>query len=789
MYEFLVTAPRGLEYPLRKELEALNLQEVREGGSGAYFKGEITDAYRVCLWSRIAARVLLPLGEFEFRDEKEYYKELRKFPWDKQMSPNATLAVDFGNQGGAIGNTLYGAQLSKDALVDYFRDEFGSRPSVDKERPDFRLHVRVRGKTAKLFADISGEGLHRRGYRTQGGEAPLKENLACALLFRAGWGEIINQETDFAPVLYDPLCGAGSLLVEGALMAADVAPGIFRKYYGFFRRADFNADAWEQMKAEAEERRENGLKRLKERGFVFRGNDRSAKAVKIARENARRAGLEDIVIFEKRRLTEPGNPFPERRVGKKAKEQDSSDVLIVTNPPYGERLGDETELIYLHATLGAKLKKYFPGARLTLIDGAPEYLPQLRMRSESSYKVNNGALPCVIQSYKLEGHKPTGEHKPIDPKNILEFEEEDKLSVVLNHSAAEFMNRLKKNRKRLRKWVASEGLESFRIYDADIPAYNSAIDVYKSHLVVSEYAPPADLDQEKSDRRFQDLLLVTKTLTGVDPRDIAVKQRRRQKGDEQYGKNPGDKKSTLHKTFRIQEYGCRFEVNLYDYLDTGLFLDHRLTRRMVGEMAKGKSFLNLFAYTGTATVYAALGGATRTVTVDSSRNYLEWAARNLELNKIDGVSLLPVARERGEYSDNRGPGRGRQTDRHLQAPATLHRLIRADCLKWVRTHNEKYDLIFLDPPTFSNSKDRQESFDVQRDHLELIRDVKGLLAPGGVLVFSNNRRKFKLDQKGIERMGLVAQDLTENTIPEDFKRRPGIHHCFTITFAGRKSGG
>ncbi len=307
-----------------------------------------------------------------------------------------------------------------------------------------------------------------------------------------------------------------------------------------------------------------------------------------------------------------------------------------------------------------------------------------------------------------------------------------------------FANRLRKNRRQLGKWARRAAVSCYRLYDADMPEYALALDLYQDWAHVQEYAPPGTVDPARAASRICEALHVIPQVLGIPPENVALKVRRRQKGGSQYGRQ--GIRSEFH---TVGEGGLRFLVNLADYLDTGLFLDHRLTRAMVRDLSKGRRFLNLFSYTGAASVYAAAGGAAGTVSVDMSRVYLEWGRRNMALNGFAG-----------------GPA---------------HRFLQADCLRWLESPpGERYDLIFLDPPTFSTSKRMgARTLDVQRDHVRLIRAAAHLLAPGGLLLFSNNFRQFRMDREALP--GLLVEDISASTIPHDFARNPRIHTCWRIT--------
>lgn len=307
-----------------------------------------------------------------------------------------------------------------------------------------------------------------------------------------------------------------------------------------------------------------------------------------------------------------------------------------------------------------------------------------------------------------------------------------------------FVNRLKKNFRHLKKWAKREGVTCWRVYDRDLHDYNVAVDLYERYVHVQEFERPPKIDDAKAQARLDFVMQTVPEVLDVPPENCFVKVRRRQKGGTQYEKL-GEKGELVE----VHEGGHVFLVNFTDYLDTGLFLDHRITRAMLGEMSKGKSFLNLFAYTGSATVYAAKAGATSTTTVDMSNTYLDWAARNFAANGI----------RQGEQ----------------------HELVRADCTVWIpagTSSRRRWDVIFLDPPTFSTSKKMDGTFDVQRDHAGLVRSTAKLLTADGVLLFSNNFRRFEMDTKAMPE--LVIEDITRRTIPEDFRQRDNAHSAFLI---------
>lgn len=725
---FFATAPLGIELLLAQELRDLGIPDVRDGRAGVAFGGGLQAAYRACLWSRLANRVLMPIARFPAATGEELYDGVRSVDWELHMEPESTLAVDFAASRSAITHTLFGAQKVKDAIVDHFRSRSGARPSVDLARPDLRVNVYLDRDQATLSIDLSGDSLHKRGYRIEGGKAPLKENLAAAILIRAGWPAVAAAGGQ----LIDPMCGSGTLPIEAALMAADFAPGLLRPWYGFLGWRGHDAEGWLGLLAEADRRSEAGLKQLP----VIVGYDVDRRAIHTALGNLDRAGLRGAVHFERKSV---GEVRPQRPNG-----------LLVVNPPYGERLGDEETLDALYRTLGETLRTHFSGWRASVFTGNPELAFKVGIRAIKQYALYNGALECKLFNFEVAEERFFTPHEGEPP---TEAERQRRLlfrkarAVDLSTGGAEmFANRLRKNLKNLGRWARQSGTFCYRLYDADLPEYAVAVDLYQGEKLwvhVQEYEAPATVDPVRAETRLIEALAGIPAVLEIPPDQVFLKVRRRQKGSAQY-----EKQSASGKFHEVEEAGLRFEVNFEDYLDTGLFLDHRLTRALIRERANGKSFLNLFAYTGTATVFAASGGAASTTTVDMSRTYLDWAARNMALNGFGG-------------------------DRH--------ELIQADCIEWLLDaveSNWRYDLIFLDPPTFSTSKRMKATLDIQRDHVDLIRDCLDLLTPEGLLVFSTNHRKFRLDTVALADCRI--EDISRKTLPKDFERNPRIHYAWLI---------
>ena len=726
-HKFTVTAARGMLPLLANELAEMGIKDTKQEQGNIRFIGNLEDAYRVCLWSRVAIRVLMPIAHFSAKTTDELYQGIHDLPWEDHLdAEGTTIAVDFNSFRSKIHHTQYGAQRVKDGIVDRFREQTGQRPSVDLFQPDLRVNVYLKNNQAIVSIDLSGESLHKRGYRIANTAAPLKEHLAAAILMTAQWPRLARQGWG----LIDPMCGSGTILIEAAMIAADIAPGSHRDYFGFLYWKLHDREAWQRLKAEAERRRHSGLARLP----IITGGDANPKAVEAARDNIAEMGLADRISVEQRELLD----WPAQ-----AKSLPESG-LIVCNPPYGERMGDTAELHYLYESLGNIVSQSLPAWRTTIITDNEELGKFTGLTLFDSTPFDNGPISCQVLCYRAP--RPISNRtQRVEAIETVPTEKEVVITqdIELSEHANMFANRLKKNLKHLTKWARKNNITCYRLYDADLPDYAVAIDLYGDHVHVQEYAPPKSIDPDKAVQRLNDVMQVIPQVLGVPASQVALKLRQKQRGTQQY-----EAHGTQKKRFKVTESGLSFWVNLTDYLDTGLFLDHRITRQMIAEQAVGKAFLNLFAYTGTATVYAAAGNAESTTTVDMSNTYLQWAEDNMALNGFT---------------------------------AEKHRYVRANCLEWLQEAQqapEKYGLIFLDPPTFSNSSRMDGVFDIQRDHVSLINMTANLLTKEGILIFSTNRRDFKMDDKALS--GLTIKDISRATLPKDFERNTKIHYCWLI---------
>jgi 23S rRNA (guanine2445-N2)-methyltransferase / 23S rRNA (guanine2069-N7)-methyltransferase len=541
--------------------------------------------------------------------------------------------------------------------------------------------------------------------------------VAAAILLRAGWVDLERA----GGALVDPMCGSGTFLTEAALIAGDIAPALGREYFGFLGWHGHDPELWERLRAEALARR---AARTPRRCIV--GSDADAAAVRMALENGANAAVADWLHVERRALAAAAPP------------PGAASGLVVTNPPYGERIGAESGLAELYAELGRVLRERFHGWQAAILSGNPDLARHLGMYAKRTHRVFNGDLECRLLRFDL------GETR--EPRTP----EAARAERSTRPGAQMFANRLRKNLARLEPWAERERIDCYRLYDADMPEYAFAVDLYgraPRHVCLQEYAAPKTVDIQGARERRRDVLAALPQVLQVPLEQIHSRVRKPQKGAEQY-----EKRALDAGRMAVREAGLEFWVNFGDYLDTGLFLDHRIVRGMLRGWAGDADFLNLFCYTGSATVYAAAGGARSSVSVDLSNTYLDWAHENLVLNRFAGPQ---------------------------------HALCRADCRKWLEEESARgprFDLIFLDPPTFSNSKRMQGVLDVQRDHAVMIRHALQLLRPAGRLVFSTNYSRFKLDAAALGEYEI--EDISARTIPKDFERHARIHRCYVVRHRG-----
>ena len=755
--EFFATCPKGFEKLLAQELESLHIKKVRPLGGQVAFYGLLADAYRVCLWSRLASRVILVLDRIEAATSDTLYEELSHIAWEDHIGPHATIAINAYGTNDQLRNTNFIAVRTKDAIVDRLAAKRGNRPMVNTLAPDVTIVVRVSRNRATVGIDLAGEALFKRSLTGGRGPArefaPLRLDYAAALLYLQA--QTATSAPGFSPDALLPALlfpGAGALAQEAAGMALDMAPGILRARWGMTGWAGHNDDVWQDLLAEADERAERG----QERQITLYAADPRPKAKEAVLYTLRAGSLKaDVQFLAASELLKHAEHF----------------TGVVADLSWTKE--EPTLQGSAYATLGL-----FAGQAGTLLTSDTNTDTVLRATPAQTLSVYVGNSIATIRSYPAVNaeevdssatNAPVSSSEPTSvPAGPTVMVNNQPVSVLVPASD-QFAARLTKVAKQRAKWARKNDVSCYRVYDADLPDYAVSIDIYKgatkptTWLQTSEYAASKEIDPDLAKRRLLDVLALAPRILGVPSSNVNLRTRTRAKGGSQYSDEGSATDNSRKEMLLIDEGGLLFEVNFASRLDCGIFLDHRDTRAEIRELMKragtAKSFLNLFAYTGTATCYAADGGALHSTTVDLSRPSLEWAKRNMKRNGFGGEE---------------------------------HEFVQADVLSWItemRHTKNRWNVIFCDVPTFSNSsRMKQSSFDVQRDHAELIIGISRLLTHGGVAIFSCNLRTFKPDVEKIERAGVVIEDITSKTIPEDFSRNQKIHHAYKISRKPRENG-
>ena len=751
--EFFATCPLGFEQLLADELRSLEVSRVRPLRGQVSFEGPVRDALSVCLWSRLASRVVAVLARVDATDSDTLYDGVSSIAWEEQLARGASFVIDAHGTNDQLRNTQFVALRTKDGVVDRLLARTGVRPSSDTARGDLRIIVRIAHSRALIGIDLAGEPLFRRGYEatraSQSAMAPLRPDYAAALLRAGGWAAAADVENR---TLVVPFSGAGTIAVESAATCLDHAPGLLRQRWGFMGWAMHDASAWDELLAEAHGRAEAHADARPD----LRLCDLRPGAQAAARQALRAAGLDVEPSFV---------PAHEELVDLKGQTLLAADLSWADRDSVALKAG----AMALLSGMQASLHEGATAVALTL-DEVPD---AILGTPDETFQTIVGRDDATLRRY---GH-PTAKAAA-----TVTLSQGERIGVLVPTSD-QFAARLAKAYKLRRAWARREDVSCYRVYDTDLPDYAVSIDLFEAAegtgrwLQVYEYAPPRSVDPSLAQARLLDVMAIAPRVIGVRPEDTFVRVRTRSRGGSQYadearqgaGATRGGNRKRRGRAqgpelppgaHLIDEGGLTFEVNFQTRLDCGIFLDHRDTRAMLREMAKqtkgSKRFLNLFAYTGTATCYAADGGMRHTTTVDLSRPSLEWAQRNMERNGFDGPE---------------------------------HEYVQADVIRWIgeqRRTPHRWDLVFCDVPTFSNSRRMGKgSFDVQRDHAELLIGISRLLTREGTCVFSCNLRTFKLDEQALAKAGVTARDITAETIPEDFSRNQRIHRCNLVQRAPR----
>lgn len=705
LHQAYASCPKHLELLLKDELIELGAQDVAEKLSGVVFYATPEVLMRSLLWSRLANRILVMINQIKVNTSDELYDAIYATDWLDQVNiiPN-TLAINFKGVNKELRNTQYSSQVVKDAICDRIRETSETRPDVVKTNADLSVSVVLKQGQVLVYQDISGRSLHLRGYRQTLTKAPLKENLAAAVLIRGDWPELSKQGYN----LIDPMCGSGTFLTEGYLIACDIAPGLTNPQYSVDTWKYYNEDTWNELLFEAKARMIAGTDDFK--GQII-GADHHKDSVKITEEHAYQLNAEDMIQCQYKTFENFSIP--------------AKNNLVVCNPPYGVRLKKNVDATWRQ--LGEWMANKALDSKAAIMTYAKNQGFMLGFRAKKSWKLMNGDLPITLITFDIGG--TTKLNAPEGQKHALP------------ETAQMVANRIKKNLAKLKKWINKENIKAYRVYDADIPEYAVAVDVYNDHINIQEYKAPKTIPEKKTKKRLEDAVLGAQVALNIKNDKVHIKTRQKQSSNNQYEKRVADSDNLI-----IHEQDRKYIVNLEKYLDTGLFIDHRWIREYIQQNSQGKSLLNLFCYTGSVSVAASLGGASKTTSVDSSKTYLAWAKDNYRLNHMDIYN---------------------------------HKLIRSDVLEYISSCNHKFDTIFVDPPTYSNSHSRETDWDLQRDHKQLLLACKRLLNEGGEIIFSNNYRKFQIDEDLSHYFAI--EDITQQSISPDFVKSKIKRVCFKLT--------
>jgi len=787
----------GLEAVVVRELDWLGYEAKSLSTGRVHFRGDAMAVARANLWLRAADRVLIRVGHFQARDFEALYETVKALPWEEWIAADAAFPVNGRSVKSQLSSVPACQRCVKKAIVERLRSAYHTQ-LLPETGGRVVIEISLLNDMATLTIDTTGDGLHKRGYRQVGSEAALKETLAAGLVLLSAWRP--------DRPLVDPFCGTGTIAIEAAMIGKNIAPGHLRS---------FDAETWNAIPAAIwkEARDEARAKATGELGFAIHASDIDERALTLGRHCAKWAGVDRFVHFHQRSF-----------------EQLSSKAeygCIITNPPYGVRMGDTEEIEHLYRSMPLVLRglptwsfhvltarqdleylvgqeasrrrklfnsqiecTYFMfwgpkppsmrrGEAATVATGAVETPGELRNEEDADVAAVVGefqhTLPDIPVAPETElidvvdevGTSLRGRELPraaaarikiaINGAAVpdrTEVAQSSDLGGAVNMPAFgglrerdqrelhDFASCLAKNVRHLRKYP-SRGITCYRIYDRDQVDVPLIIDIYEGRIHIVEYEREHSRTFAQQADWYDAVRAIVAEATEIALDRIYIKEKHRQRGLSQH-----EKISELRDAHIVHEGGLSFEVNLSDYIDTGLFLDHRQTRAMIREQAAGKRFLNLFCYTGSFTVYAAAGGSTSTTSVDLSNTYLEWAQRNLSINRL-------VARS--------------------------NMFVRDDVLDFLRNHSPgpHYDLAVVDPPTFSNSKSTEEDWEVAVGHTELFRRLIPLMSKGGVIYFSTNYRRFKLDEQLLADLGVSYYEVSGKTVPPDFRNKR-IHRCWRM---------
>ncbi len=742
--DLIATCAFGLEAVVRRELADLGYVGKVITPGRILFTGPPEAICRTNLWLRAADRVLVRLATFEAGDFDALFDQTRDLPWSQWLPKDACFPVSGKSHNSQLESVPAIQRTVKKAAVLGMQREYGTE-LLDESGAQYKLEASLIKDQMTLTLDTTGPGLHKRHYCERPGLVQIKETLAAALVMLSFW----NRDRP----MVDPFCGSGTIVIEAAMIGRRMAPGLGRS---------FSAQQWPTLSQALWERATDEALQLRLPDLEGRiiGTDVDGRALAAARENAHLADVEGSVHFQTKSFDSLSSP---KQYG-----------CVITHTPYEMSGRRNPEQDALYRSIPLVLRRLTTWSHYVLTPH-PRFEQIVGRKADRRRKLYNARTECTY--YQFHGPKrPRNEGEPRD--RVAESEADEKLDgsetpaesgevtpvskappaaaakpkpdlapafghldAKAHEQAALFRTRLTKRARHLRRLPTRQGVTCFRLYERDIPEIPLVVDRYGDHLHINEYERPHDRDPAQH-ANWLDLMAQTASDTLEIPKgQTFLKRRSRQSGSSQHEHVASEQYET-----EVVEAGLRFVVNLSDYVDTGLFLDHRLTRGMVRAEAEGKSMLNLFAYTGSFSVYAAAGGASRTTTVDWSNTYLDWARRNMALNGFNGLE---------------------------------HKYHRDSAIEFLANHARKptYDLAVVDPPTFSNSKRTDDVWEVQHGYVDLLNAVLPLMNPGGVIYFSSNFRRLKFDPEAID--ATEIREISAQTVPPEYRNRR-IHRCWRI---------
>lgn len=618
VFQFIAVSAPSLEEILTGELRALGIKGATTTG-GSRFSGSIGDAYRVCMWSRVAHRVLLSLDQFAAPTEDALFDGIRRTRWPDHLHAPASFAVRLRAEGARLSQSTALAERVKTTILRQYRELDRDPPRTDPRHPDMLVEVAVSASEARIAIDLSGGPLYPRIYRGAHAADPLFEGLAAALLLEADWPELAAQGCPFV----DPMCASGVLAIEAAMIAADKAPGLLRTSWGFTKWPHHQPQAWQEIRDEAVDRATEGL--LENLEILAYDNDRAA--LESARSRHQDAGLDGRIQFRRREVAECMPP-------------DAGDLgLVATAPPWALMSTHDPEVLELYSHLGKLLRDRFQGWDAAVLVNRPELRKRLGLRAKNSKRLVCGRDFARLFHFRIDDESSALIHSEYVPRNRR------------TASAEALAQRIRTNLTSTARWRRREGISCFRVYANDLRDYPFIIDVYQGRQRYACIQPRGQPGEQAASFRMREVVSAVRDQLDIEARHCLCP-----------GSDSPEQQALIrelgNELVEVREDGLRFLVRFGDCRYPGLPPVTRDVRRLLRKRSGHKHFLHLFCHAAAATVHAAKGGADSTTSIDIIGEHLAWADRNLSLNNLsrenhhliesDLLSWLQQARRAGK---------------------------------------------------------------------------------------------------------------------------------------------